>query len=101
MLRMRYSDHFLSVRSLLFSNDFFSEAAEPILLKFHMEPPKVGQTKECLNGSGPLTLMAAMSIYGKKNFKIFSRTEDTLELYLFTNHRGRKVYQVAKIKVVH
>ena len=28
-----------SVRLLTFSNDFSSEAAEPILLKFHMEPP--------------------------------------------------------------
>ena len=27
------------VHSLTFSNDFSSEAAEPILLKFHMEPP--------------------------------------------------------------
>ena len=27
------------VRPLTFSNDFFSEAAEPVLLKFHMEPP--------------------------------------------------------------
>ena len=28
-----------SIRPLTFSNDFSSEAAEPILLKFHMEPP--------------------------------------------------------------
>ena len=34
-----------SVRPLTFSNDFSSEAAEPILLKFHMEPPKVGGTR--------------------------------------------------------
>ena len=27
------------VRPLTFSKDFSSEAAEPILLKFHMEPP--------------------------------------------------------------
>ena len=47
MLRMSYNDHFLSIVCpsmhssicpLTFSNDF-SEAAEPILLKFHMEPP--------------------------------------------------------------
>ena len=55
----------LSVRPLTFSNDFSSEASEPILLKFHMEPPKVGGTKDCLNGRGPLTKMAAMPIYGK------------------------------------
>ena len=28
-----------SVRPLTYSNDFSSETAEPILLKFHMEPP--------------------------------------------------------------
>ena len=48
MLKMSYSDHFssvarpslrVSVRLLTFSNDFSSEAPEPILLKFHMEPP--------------------------------------------------------------
>ena len=40
MLRMSYSAHFLSdvrlsVHPLTFSNDFSSEATEPILLKFH------------------------------------------------------------------
>ena len=44
MRRMSYSGHFssvvrVSVRPLTFSNDFSSEAPEPILLKFHMEPP--------------------------------------------------------------
>ena len=44
---LAYSDHFLlgcpsvqlSISLLTFSNDFSSEATEPILLKFHMEPP--------------------------------------------------------------
>ena len=45
---MSYCDHFSSVvcpsvracvRPLTFSNGFSSEDAEPILLKFHMEPP--------------------------------------------------------------
>ena len=41
MLRMNYSDTFClsSVCQQTFSNDFSSEATEPILLKFHMEPP--------------------------------------------------------------
>ena len=40
MLRMSYSDYFLTViHPLTFSDDFSSEAAEQILLKFHMEPP--------------------------------------------------------------
>ena len=53
-----------SVRPLTFSNDFSSVAAEPILLKFYMEPP-LGGTKDCFNGRGPLTKVAAMPIYGK------------------------------------
>ena len=44
MLRMSYCDHFssivhASIRLLTFSNNFSSETAEPILLKFHTEPP--------------------------------------------------------------
>ena len=50
---------------LKFSNDFSSEAAEPILLKFHMEPPKVGGMKDCKKSHGLMTKMAAMPIYGK------------------------------------
>ena len=51
MLTISYSDHFLSVIRppvhssicpLTFSNDFPSEAAELILLKFQMELPQVG-----------------------------------------------------------
>ena len=41
------------VRPLTFSNDFSSKAAKPILLKYHMDPPLVGGTKDCLNGHGP------------------------------------------------
>ena len=52
MLGMSYCDHFSSVvrasiRPLTLSNDFSSEAAEPILLKFHMESPWVGGMKTC------------------------------------------------------
>ena len=35
------------VRPLTFSNDFSSEATEPISIKFHMEPALVGETKDC------------------------------------------------------
>ena len=34
-----------------------------------METPKDGGTKVCSNGPGHMTKMAAMPIYGKKNFK--------------------------------
>ena len=45
MITFRPSSVRASVRPLTFSNDFSSEAAEPILLKFHMKPPYVGGTK--------------------------------------------------------
>ena len=38
MLSMSYSDYFNIFRPLTFSK-YFSEAIEPILLKYHMEPP--------------------------------------------------------------
>ena len=103
MLRMSCCDHFLSVvRPLTFSNDFSSEATEPILLKFHMEPRTLGKLKIAKMVAVHLTKMSVMLIYGKNPLKIFSRTEDALGLYLCTTHRGREVYQsFAKIVVVH
>ena len=56
-------------KMLLISNDFSSEASGSILLKFHVEPPWGRRMKDCLNGHGPLTKMAAMSIYMVKTFK--------------------------------
>ena len=41
----------------------------PVEAKFHMEPSWVGGTKVRSNGSGQITKMAAMPIYGK-NLKI-------------------------------
>ena len=46
-------------------NIFSSETAWPIKAKFYMEPPWEGGTKVCINGSGHMTKMAAMPIYGK------------------------------------
>ena len=68
-----------------------SGASEPVLLKFHLEPTR--GMKDCLNGCGPLTQMAAMPICGKKPIKVISRTEDALWLNLCINHRGREVCQ--------
>ena len=51
-------------KMLRISNDF-SKASGPMLLKFYVEPPKVGGLKDCKNGRGPLTKMAVMPIYGK------------------------------------
>ena len=42
-----------------------SETTGPIEAKFHMKPPWDERTKVCSNGSGHMTKMAAMPIYGK------------------------------------
>ena len=41
------------VKMFRISNDFSSEASGPMLLKFHVEPPKIGEKKDCENGRGP------------------------------------------------
>ena len=48
----------------LVSNDFSSETIGPIVTKFHMWSAWVGGTKNCSNGPGHMTKMAAMPIYG-------------------------------------
>ena len=48
-----------------FSN-ISSETTGPIAAKFHVEPPWDGGTKVCSNGTGHMTKMATMPIYGKK-----------------------------------
>ena len=47
--------------------NFFSSVLTtgPIEAKFHVEPPRDGETKVCSNGPNHMTKMAAMSIYGK------------------------------------
>ena len=57
-----------------FSNFFSLQTAGPIEAKFHVEPPWDGGMKECLNGLGHMTNMAAMPIYGK-NLKKSSSLE--------------------------
>ena len=57
-----------------FSNVFSSENAWPIKAKFYVEPPWKGGTKVYINGSGHMTKMAAMPIYGK-NLKKSSSPE--------------------------
>ena len=41
----------------------------PNEVKFHVEPPWDGGTKVCIWGSGHMTKMAAMPIYGKNPSK--------------------------------
>ena len=48
-----------------FSNIFSSETTGPFEASFHVEPPWDGGTKVSPKGSGHMTKMAAMPIYGK------------------------------------
>ena len=48
-------------------NFFSSRTSRPVEANFHMEPPLDGGTKACSNGSGHMTKMATMPIYGKNH----------------------------------
>ena len=50
---------------LAFSNNFSSETTGPVLIKFHVQPPGSRWLKIGLNGTGFMTKMAALPIYGK------------------------------------
>ena len=73
----------LGPRSLRFNifKLLFLETARPIEARFHVEPPWDGRTKECSNGLGHMTNMAAMLIYGKnlKNLLLCNQKTDYLE----------------------
>ena len=43
----------------------FSGATGPIFVKFHMEPPWVGEMKVCSNGHNPSNKIATMPIFDK------------------------------------
>ena len=62
----------------LFSNIFFSETAWSINAKFHVKPPLEVGTKVYINGTGHMTKMAAMPIYGKNLEKISSPEPEVL-----------------------
>ena len=65
------------------SNVFSSETAWPIKAKFYVEPPWEGGTKVYINGSGHMTKMAAMPIYGKnlKNLLLGNQKSYDLETW--------------------
>ena len=76
-----------SVRPLTFSNDFPSEAAEPILLKFHMEPLYVGGTKAlglnlCTNRRGREIYQSCKNDGRTLTFDLF-KARSSLLLYAF------------------
>ena len=53
------------VRPSTISNDFSSETSGPIATKFQIQPSRPLGKKNCSNGLGHMTKMAAMPIYGK------------------------------------
>ena len=59
------------------SNDFSSETIGPIATKFHIQPSGLLGKKNCSNGLGHMTNMAAMPIYGKNLKK--SSSPETLD----------------------
>ena len=61
-----------------FSNVFSSETNWPIKAKFYVEPPWDGGTKVYRDGSGHITKMSAMPIYGKNLKKSSSPEPDVL-----------------------
>ena len=64
-------------------NIFASETTGRIEARFHMESPWDTGTKDCSNGPGHMTKMAAMPIYDKNLKKSSSRnqTADDLETW--------------------
>ena len=76
-----------------FSNFFFLETAKPIEAKFHLEPPWDGGMEVSTNCCH-MTKIAAMPIYGLKNFKIFfSGTKRPMILKLGMRHWFHVCYQ--------
>ena len=63
-----------SVRTSTISNNFSSETTSPIATKFHIQLSGPLGKKNCSNGLGHMTKMAAMPIYGK-NLKKSSSPE--------------------------
>ena len=49
-----------------------SKFTQPIITKFHIEPPEVEETKICSNCPGHMTNMATMPLYCKKLLKSYS-----------------------------
>ena len=78
----------------MFSNFFSLETARPIKPRFHIKPQWDGGTKVKSNGSGHITNMAAMHIYGKSLKNIFSGTKRLITLKCSLQHRVLQYYQI-------
>ena len=69
----------------LFSNIFLSETAWSINAKFHVEPPWEVGKEVYINGTGHMTMMATMPIYGK-NLKKSNRPRYQVSVYRTIGH---------------
>ena len=58
--------HFTQDTHILTISSISLKAIEPIITKFHVEPPGAEGKKICSNHPGHIANMAAMPIYGKK-----------------------------------
>ena len=59
---------------------FFSETVWPINAKFHEEPPWELGKKVYINGTGHMTKMAAMFIYGKTFKNLLLQKQKSFDL---------------------
>ena len=71
-----------------FSKISSTETTWPNKAKFYVEPALEGETKVYIKGTGHMTKMAAMPIYGKKPSKIFSGTGGPISTKLGMYNRG-------------
>ena len=74
-----------------FSNIFSSETTGLIEAEFHVEPPCYGGTKDCSNGPGHMTKMAAMPIYGKNLKNLLLRNQKAYDLETWYVALGARV----------
>ena len=74
-------------------SNIFSKATEPVVTKFHVEPPGAEETKICLNRPGRITDLATMHIFGKtfKNLELQNKSTDGFEFRIY--HRILEYYQ--------
>ena len=79
-------------------SNIFSETNGPIDIRFNREHQFLAGTNVYIIGSGNMTKMAAVSIYGKSPFKISrSRTISQMTLKLGTQQKEFKPYRVRLI----
>ena len=62
------------------------ETIWPIKAKFHVEPPKEGKTKLCINGLAHMAKMAALPVYGKNHGNLLLQNKKSEDLETLLKH---------------